>query len=86
MSGSVVHVGQLFFTDTWTNVITGNSFYGYNQNTHTRVLNAQDPNYKQATRNGYNAIIDVESIEDDWPTGVIGAITIPVDTTRTISV
>ncbi|PFH46313.1 hypothetical protein AMATHDRAFT_7974 [Amanita thiersii Skay4041] len=79
MSGSIVHVGQLFFTDKWTTVITSNPFYGYNRNRHTRVLNAQDPNYKQATSNGYNAIIDIENIEDDWPTGVIGRIAIPVD-------
>ncbi|KAG6873853.1 hypothetical protein C0995_010465 [Termitomyces sp. Mi166 len=56
MSGSVAHVGQVFFTDRWTDVV---SQYGnYVQNTNERMLNAQDPNFALANSAGYNAIVD----------------------------
>lgn len=56
MSGSVSHVGQVFFTDRWTDVVGMTS--PYDQNTNTRILNAQDPNYTAATAGGYNAIVE----------------------------
>ncbi|GLB35799.1 hypothetical protein LshimejAT787_0300870 [Lyophyllum shimeji] len=80
MSGAVSHVGQVFFTDRWTDVI--GQYQHYAQNTNTRMLNAQDPNFKLADSAGYNAIVDIESINDDWPEGVIGHITVGVDPSR----
>jgi len=79
MTGSVSHVGQVFFTDRWTDVIGGGTYYGYNQNTNTRMLNAQDPNYQTANSGGYNAIVDIEEINDDWPEGISGTITVGVN-------
>lgn len=58
MSGSVSHVGQVFFTDRWTDVIGGGTYYGYNENTNSRMLNAQDPNYQIANSAGYSAIVE----------------------------
>jgi len=84
LAGSVSHVGQVFFTDPWTNII--GMYQNYAQNTHARVLNAQDPNYKTANSAGYNAIVDIESIHDDWPEGVIGYITVGVDPSRKVNV
>jgi len=84
MSGSVSHVGQVFFTDRWTDVVGMTS--PYNQNTNTRMLNSQDPNYKTANSQGYNAIVDIQSIHDDWPDGVIGYITVGVNPQRVVSV
>jgi protocatechuate 3,4-dioxygenase beta subunit len=52
----VSHVGQVFFTDRWTDVVVMTS--PYNQNTNTRVLNVQDPNYAAASSNSYNAIVE----------------------------
>lgn len=89
ISGSVAHVGQVFFTDQWTNII--GMYQNYASNTHSRMLNSQDPNYKTATSSGYNPIVEfvspfnlrlymsdphfsIESIHDDWPEGVIGTI------------
>lgn len=57
MSGSTVsHVGQVFFTDRWTDVVSMTS--PYNQNNNTRVCNSQDPNYAAATTGGYNAHVE----------------------------
>ncbi|KAF9451419.1 aromatic compound dioxygenase [Macrolepiota fuliginosa MF-IS2] len=80
MSGTVSHVGQVFFTDRWTDVVGMTA--PYNGNTNTRVLNAQDSNYALANSAGYNAVVDIESIHDDWPEGVIGYITVGVNPQR----
>jgi protocatechuate 3,4-dioxygenase beta subunit len=56
MSGTVSHIGQVFFTDRWTDVVGMTS--EYNQNNHTRMLNARDPNYAAATAGGYNALVE----------------------------
>ncbi|KAF8899107.1 Intradiol ring-cleavage dioxygenase [Infundibulicybe gibba] len=84
MTGAVSHVGQVFFTDRWTDVV---GMYGvYAQNTNARMLNSQDPNYATAGRGGYNAIVDIESIHDDWPEGVVGYITVGVNPSRRVTV
>ncbi|KAF8078994.1 aromatic compound dioxygenase [Lyophyllum atratum] len=82
MSGTVSHVGQVFFTDRWTDVI--GQYMNYAQNTNARMMNAQDPNYNMANSAGYSAIVDIESINDDWPEGVIGYITVGVDPSRKV--
>ncbi|KAJ7070722.1 aromatic compound dioxygenase [Mycena amicta] len=74
---AVPHTGQLFFTDPWTDVI--GMYTNYNENTHTRVKDAQDPVFAQANAHGFNSIIDIESINDDWPEGIIGYITVGVN-------
>ncbi|KAG6845373.1 hypothetical protein H0H87_010482 [Tephrocybe sp. NHM501043] len=55
-SGTVSHVGQVFFTDRWTDVI--GQYTNYAENTNTRILNAQDKNYALANSAGYNAIVE----------------------------
>ncbi|KAJ8518755.1 hypothetical protein ONZ45_g4209 [Pleurotus djamor] len=82
MSSPVAHVGQVFFTDRWTDVVTMQS--PYNANTHARMMNAQDPNYATATKSGYSPIVDIESIQDDWPEGVIGYITVGVNPSKSV--
>jgi len=80
MSSPVSHVGQVFFTDRWTEVVSMQP--GYNKNTNVRMLNAQDPMYVMAGAQGYSPIVDIESIHDDWPEGVIGYITLGVNPTK----
>ncbi|KAL0951664.1 hypothetical protein HGRIS_008343 [Hohenbuehelia grisea] len=72
MTSPVSHVGQVFFTDRWTDVVSLKA--PYNTNTNVRMTNAQDPAYAKASAQGYSAIVDIESIHDDWPEGVIGYI------------
>jgi len=56
LPGTTSHVGQVFFTDQWTDVVAMTS--PYNQNTHHRVLNTQNSNYATANSEGYNAIVE----------------------------
>ncbi|KAF9445860.1 hypothetical protein P691DRAFT_762139 [Macrolepiota fuliginosa MF-IS2] len=58
----------------------------YNSSTNTYMLNAQDPNYVLVNSGGYNAVVDIESIHNDWPEGVIGYITVGVDPKRKVKV
>ncbi|GLB35797.1 hypothetical protein LshimejAT787_0300850 [Lyophyllum shimeji] len=76
-SSEVAHVGQIFFTDKWTTIIGMQS--PYNTNTHPRVTNLDDPVYAAANQAGFYPVVDIESIHDDWPDGVIGYITVGVD-------
>ncbi len=55
ISSPIIHTGELFFTDPWTNIIAMSNTY--NQNTNTRIMDAQDPDYATANSNGNNAII-----------------------------
>ncbi|THU84020.1 aromatic compound dioxygenase [Dendrothele bispora CBS 962.96] len=74
---TITHNGQVFFTDPWTNIIGQSA--GYNKNTHSRVMNAQDPSYVAANSNGYTAVVDIEEIQDDWPAGILGYITVGIN-------
>ncbi|KAJ7124418.1 Intradiol ring-cleavage dioxygenase [Mycena epipterygia] len=67
-SSGTSHVGQLFFTDPWTDII--GQYTNYNENTNSRMTNAADPNFAAANKNGFNSIIDIEEINDDWPEAV----------------
>jgi len=82
-SSGVSHVGQLFFTDPWTNII--GQYTNYNQNTNSRMMNAADPSFVAANKNGFNSIIDIEDINDDWPEGIIGYITVGVNPTKLVA-
>ncbi|KAJ6609369.1 Intradiol ring-cleavage dioxygenase [Mycena sp. CBHHK59/15] len=84
-TSGVAHVGQLFFTDQWTNII--GMYTGYNQNTNSRMMNAKDPNFAAANKNGFSSIVDIEEIGDDWadPEGVIGYITVGVNPTKRVA-
>jgi len=84
-SGTVAHNGQVFFTDRWTDIIGATATYS--GNTNTRMLNSQDPNYQTANSGGFNAVVDIESIGDDWADaeGVIGYITIGVNPANRVS-
>ncbi|KXN88877.1 hypothetical protein AN958_06747 [Leucoagaricus sp. SymC.cos] len=84
MFGTVSHVGQVFFTDRWNEVVQMTS--PYNQNTNPVILNSQDLNYATANSEGYNAVMDIQSIHDDWPEGVIAYITVGVNPQRKVEV
>ncbi|KAJ7651620.1 Intradiol ring-cleavage dioxygenase [Mycena polygramma] len=79
-TSGVVHVGRLFFTDPWTDII--GMYTNYNQNTNSRVENANDPVFAAANKNGFNSIIDIEEIGDDWPEGIVGYITVGVNPSK----
>ncbi|KAJ7815992.1 aromatic compound dioxygenase [Mycena olivaceomarginata] len=82
-TAGVSHIGQLFFTDPWTDII--GQYTNYNQNTNSRMKNAADPSFVAANKNGFNSIVDIESIHDDWPEGIIGYITVGVNPTKLVA-
>ncbi|KAJ7848940.1 aromatic compound dioxygenase [Mycena olivaceomarginata] len=82
-TAGVSHIGQLFFTDPWTDII--GQYTNYNKNTNSRMKNAADPSFVAANKNGFNSIVDIESIHDDWPEGVIGYITVGVNPTKLVA-
>ncbi|KAL0571372.1 hypothetical protein V5O48_010587 [Marasmius crinis-equi] len=82
LTSPTAHVGQVFFTDRWTDVITMTA--AYTQNTHKRTMNAQDSNYAAANKAGYSAIVDIESIHDDWPEGIVGYITVGINPSHSL--
>jgi len=77
IGSSVAHVGQVFFTDKWTTIVTMQS--PYNQNTNTRVTDLDDASYQAASTTGFYPVVDLLSISDDWPEGILGYITVGIN-------
>ncbi|GAV98794.1 aromatic compound dioxygenase [Lentinula edodes] len=78
MNSSTSHNGRVFFTDGWTNIISMSS-PPYQNNPNIRTLDLDDPVYVEANSNGYTAVVDIEEIEDDWPEGIVGYITVGIN-------
>jgi hypothetical protein len=67
----------MFFTDELTNEVVALS--PYNQNTMKRTYNAQDSILAQENSNGYTAYVDTSLIGSDISEGILGFITVGVD-------
>lgn len=79
-SGSLVHVGQMFFDDALSDKVVALS--PYTSTSMTRQLNAADSILAQENSNGYSAYVDASPIdESDISKGVLGFITVGVDST-----
>jgi len=52
-SGTVVHVGQAFFNESWNDEVFNTS--PYTSNTNERTLNSDDSILNSALQNGYSA-------------------------------
>lgn len=55
ISSPTIHVGKLYFTDRWTDLIGKTS--PYNENSNSRILNEDDPDFKDALAEGYSPVI-----------------------------
>ncbi|KAF7305344.1 Extracellular dioxygenase [Mycena chlorophos] len=75
-SSNIVHIGQLFFYDSWNHFVGIYTIYDENPNPY--LYNADDPNYAAASKGGFYPVINTLSIEDDWPEGIIGDITVGI--------
>ncbi|PVF99644.1 aromatic compound dioxygenase [Serendipita vermifera] len=77
-SGSLVHVGQMFFEDTFSDKIMAIS--PYKDTTMNRTYNTQDSILAQENSNGYSAYVDAAFVdENNIQNGVVGFITIGVN-------
>jgi hypothetical protein len=69
----------MFFTDDLSNEVMAIS--PYDTSKMTRTYNAQDSILAQENSNGYSAYVDASLIGSDISSGVVGFVTIGVDTT-----
>lgn len=76
--GDVNHIGQLFFNQTVLDEVSLSEPYVSNQQTQTD--NTDDSIFEQENSNGYDAFMKVEYLGSDISDGLLGYITIGVNT------
>lgn len=69
----------MFFEETLANQVVATS--PYSETTMTRTYNADDSIMAQENSAGYSAYVDAAAIDSDISSGVLGFITLGVDTT-----
>ncbi|KAK5806118.1 hypothetical protein VI817_000376 [Penicillium citrinum] len=72
----IQHLGQLFFEEDLINSRAHHS-------TLNRTINAEDSLYSSANGNGYSAVVSVSQLGESLSDGLVGYITIGVNTTAT---
>ncbi|ETW81564.1 hypothetical protein HETIRDRAFT_241995, partial [Heterobasidion irregulare TC 32-1] len=83
-TGSLIHIGQLFANESWNDAVYNTS--PYTTDTNERTYNADDSIYAAANTAGYNAEMDIVMLGSDISDGLLGYITIGVDSTATYSI
>ncbi|KAI0155529.1 Intradiol ring-cleavage dioxygenase [Pestalotiopsis sp. NC0098] len=76
----IQHIGQLFFEEDLLNEVYQLSPYSDHLETLNRTTNAEDSLYSSASSDGYSAVISVSQIGDALADGLVGYITIGVNT------
>ncbi|KAL1741212.1 Intradiol ring-cleavage dioxygenase [Schizophyllum fasciatum] len=83
-SGSLIHVGQFYFDDDLNDSVF--AIAPYTDNTNRRTLNGDDGILQGAIRQGDDPYIDIEYLGDDLSSGVLGYITLGVDTSASYTI
>ncbi|KIY74330.1 aromatic compound dioxygenase [Cylindrobasidium torrendii FP15055 ss-10] len=83
-SSSIQHVGQLFFEEDLINQVYELDNYNAHLSTLDRVLNDEDSVYVDGNTGGYSAVITTELLGDTLADGLIGYITVTVNTTNIV--
>jgi len=84
-SGSLVHIGQTYFNESWNDEVFSTSPYTEDKN--TRTLNSEDSILSSAFQNGYNAYTSLQYLNgNDLSGGLVGYLTLGVDTRSTKSI
>ncbi|KAF2713285.1 aromatic compound dioxygenase [Pleomassaria siparia CBS 279.74] len=73
------HIGQLFFDEDLLNTVYATAPYSAHLDTLTRVTNANDSIFTEASANGYSATVSVELIGETVEEGLVGYITVGVN-------
>lgn len=76
----VQHIGQLFFNECYINEVYVLKPYSSHLATLNRTTNSEDALYTSANGNGYSAVISVNKIGDALTDGLVGYITVGVNT------
>ncbi|CUM57110.1 unnamed protein product [Debaryomyces fabryi] len=77
--GDVNHIGQIFFNQTLLDEVALLEPYVSNQQ--SRTSNTDDSIYQEENSNGYDAIMNIEYLGSEISDGLLGYITIGVNTT-----
>ncbi|KAI0130345.1 Intradiol ring-cleavage dioxygenase [Xylariales sp. AK1849] len=77
---AIQHIGQIFFEEDLLTSVYELSPYSEHSETLTRVVNSEDSIYSVANADGYSAMISIEKIGASYAEGMVGYITIGVNT------
>ncbi|KAK7455849.1 hypothetical protein VKT23_010886 [Stygiomarasmius scandens] len=83
-AGSLLHIGQIFFNESWNNQVYATT--PYNANTNNRTLNSEDSIFDEQNAGGNNAFMELELLDEMIEEGVLGYITIGVNSTASYSI
>ncbi|KIM22597.1 hypothetical protein M408DRAFT_282639 [Serendipita vermifera MAFF 305830] len=84
-SGGLRHIGQLYFDEAVNTEVLAQAAYKGSKHEHN-IDNTQDYYMDQANSNGYSAFIDVEKLGNSLDDGLLGYITIGIDTSASYGV
>ncbi|KAF8920320.1 Intradiol ring-cleavage dioxygenase [Mucidula mucida] len=82
--GSLLHIGQFFFDESWNDDVFATE--PYTLNTQTRTLNSDDGILNEANSDGNNAFLDLDLIGASLEDGILGYITVGVDSTASYTI
>jgi hypothetical protein len=77
----VQHIGQLFFEESLINSVYELDPYSAHLDTLNRTTNSEDPLYTSANGDGYSAVVSVSYLGDSIEDGLVGYITVGVNST-----
>lgn len=83
-SGQLRHVGQIFYDEEINNQVLAQAAYQDTGN--NRTYNAQDGILQQANEGGYSAYAEIEFLGETLADGLLGYITIGIDTTASYNI
>ncbi|KAI3605240.1 hypothetical protein WG66_013136 [Moniliophthora roreri] len=83
-SGNLVHIGQLYFDDAFNDQIL--ALEPYTANPNTRTLNQDDIYLQEQLEDDNNAFIAVELLGETLADGILGYITVGIDSTASYGI
>ncbi|KAK7037779.1 hypothetical protein VNI00_010740 [Paramarasmius palmivorus] len=84
-AGNLLHIGQMFFDETWNDQVYALSPYTDNTD-NTRTYNTEDDILETENADGNNAYLDLELLGDSIEDGILGYITIGVNSSVSYSI
>ncbi|TFK55283.1 aromatic compound dioxygenase [Heliocybe sulcata] len=76
-AGNLAHIGQFFMDDSWSDQVF--AVAPYTENTNNRTYNTEDGILSEENADGNNAFFDLEMLGDDISEGILGYITMGVN-------
>ncbi|KAG8939360.1 hypothetical protein FRC03_006353 [Tulasnella sp. 419] len=83
-SGSLLHIGQMFFEESLNDQVFATSVYAANTNLHT--TNDEDSIFAEESADGNNAFVNAELLGSSIEDGIYGYITVGVNSSSCFSI